>query len=119
MAKEVEAKKLLEKQLKDVEAESKQQRAEMTNLKRQNDRLAQQVADEQERVKEAMAQAAEAAKVSQPSEQRQGNGSRHQLDGQGSLKQPSKDSIISNKPGAPANGSDRAPSEAGASKTLL
>jgi hypothetical protein len=70
MTKEVEHKKLLEKQLKDVEAESKQQRAEMTNLKRQNDRLAQQVADEQERVKEAMAQAAEATKVSQPNEPR-------------------------------------------------
>ena len=41
MTKEVEQKKLLEKQLKDVEAESKAQRAELTTLKRQNDRLAQ------------------------------------------------------------------------------
>ena len=61
-----------------MEAESKAHRAELTNLKRQNDRLAQQVADEQERVKDALAQAAEAAKVSHPHEQRATtNGSKH------------------------------------------
>ena len=78
MAKTAEQKKLLEKQLKEVEAESKSQRAELSNLKKQNDRLAQQIVEEQERVKDALAQAAEAAKVSQPHEQRvSNNGSRH------------------------------------------
>jgi hypothetical protein len=51
-------------------------------------------------VKDAIAQAAEAAKVSHPHEQRQAHSnSKNQIDTQGSLKQPSKDSIISNKPG--------------------